>query len=218
MAKLAPHQSSLLLVEGIDDFHVVHSLCKKFEINVRNLENPKGGDFSVIDCKGIDELFQQIPIWIKSSQTISKIGIVIDADSDLKARWQTTENILKGLDFDTPNIFPKEGLILSKNNITIGVWIMPNNNINGMLEDFISFLIPNNDKVEPIVDGLLNEIEKQEINKYPLIHKSKAKIHTWLSLQEEPGTPLGQGITKKYLDTNSTECLVFIEWLKKLFE
>ena len=143
MAKIQDHQTSLLLVEGNDDFHVIHSLCKQFKISVRNLENPEGGDFSVVDCKGIDELFEQIPVRFKSSQTITTIGVIIDADSDLQSRWLTLQNILKEIGFNLPKEFPKTGLLLNEGKLKVGVWIMPNNNLNGILEDFISFLVPN---------------------------------------------------------------------------
>ena len=49
-------------------------------------------------------------------------------------------------------------------------------------------------------------------------HKSKAFIHTWLAWQEDPGTPMGLAITKKYLSTNDKVlCNSFIEWLNLLF-
>lgn len=217
MARIENHPTSLLLVEGNDDFHVVHSICKKFSIDVRNLENPKGGNFSVIDCKGIDELFEQIPIRFKSSQTILKIAVIIDADSNIKSRWQTLENIFSDIGFEVPKNLPKDGLVLSNGNRTIGVWIMPNNNLNGMLEDFITFLVPKDDDILPIIENTLNDIEKQRINKYQVIHRSKAKIHSWLSLQEEPGTPLGQGITKRYLTIDEENCSLFVKWLNDLF-
>ena len=49
------------------------------------------------------------------------------------------------------------------------------------------------------------------------MHKSKAEIHTWLAWQEEPGTPMGQAITKQYLDTNKELAKKFIGWLDNLF-
>ena len=99
----------------------------------------------------------------------------------------------------------------------IGIWIMPNNDLNGMLEDFIGFLIPQNDKLLQIVNSTLQNIENQNLNKYSMNHKSKAIIHSWLSCQEEPGTPMGLGITKRYLTTDEETCLRLICWLTKLF-
>ena len=48
-------------------------------------------------------------------------------------------------------------------------------------------------------------------------HKAKARIHTFLAWQEDPGTPMGLAITKKYLQADSDSCLPFIEWLNNLF-
>jgi hypothetical protein len=99
----------------------------------------------------------------------------------------------------------------------VGVWMMPDNNLNGMLEDFIAFLVPADDKLMPVVTATLQSIEDNEINKYMPIHRSKAAIHTWLSWQEDPGTPMGLSITKKYLNTDTDTCQSLINWLNALF-
>jgi hypothetical protein len=160
MAKIQDHPNSLLLVEGNDDFHVIHSLCKQFNIPVRNLETPKGGRFSVKDCKGITELLEQIPVLFKSSNQLTSLGIIIDADVDLASRWESIKNLLQSIGFILPESLPSKGLICKSNNIKVGVWIMPNNNLNGMLEDFLSFLVPNNDMLLPFINSTLAEIEK----------------------------------------------------------
>jgi hypothetical protein len=86
-----------------------------------------------------------------------------------------------------------------------------------MLEDFISFLVPPDDELLPIADATLAAIESQHLNKYSLIHKSKAKIQTWLAWQDNPGAPMGLSITKKYLTTDEETCQRLIEWLRALF-
>lgn len=217
MAKIQDHPNSLLLVEGNDDFHVIHSLCKQFYVPVRNLENPSGGEFSVKDCKGINELLEQIPVLFKSSNPLTTIGIIVDADVNLNSRYASIKNILQDIGFSLPEVIPTEGLIVTSEKNKIGVWIMPNNNLNGMLEDFLSFLVPDNDKLLPIIKTNLNEIENQNLNNYLPIHKSKAIIHSWLAIQEDPGTPLGQGITKRYLTTDEETCSLLINWLNDLF-
>jgi hypothetical protein len=46
----------------------------------------------------------------------------------------------------------------------------------------------------------------------------KAHVHTWLAWQEEPGTPMGLAITKKYLkNVHSEPCLRFISWIRRLY-
>lgn len=195
-----------LLVEGIDDKHVILALCNKFDI----LET-----FEIIDCKGIDILFEQIPVRIKEPD-IETLGIIIDADSDLLSRWKNIKQIFASKNVSLPEELPKTGLIVP-GNITVGIWIMPNNNLNGMIEDFVTFLVPNNDKLLPIINENLNEIEIKELNKYKPVHKSKAVIHSWLAVQEEPGTPMGLSITKRYLTTDDKNCALFVKWLNDLF-
>jgi hypothetical protein len=198
----------LLLVEGNDDEHVISALCEKHQIT----EN-----FKIINCQGIDNLLERIPVEFKTSE-IETIGITIDADEDLQSRWRHLKNILSTIGFDVPEILPETGLILEKDSQKTGVWIMPNNDANGMLEDFISFLIPPKDELLPIVHSTLDDIETRQLNKYSIIHKSKAIIHTWLAWQKEPGKPMGLSITKKYLSTNDVTCHNFLEWLNNLFK
>jgi len=101
--------------------------------------------------------------------------------------------------------------------VSIGIWIMPNNDIDGMLEDFISFLIPKEDKLLPIASQTLDNIERENLNKYIPAHKSKALIHSWLSWQEDPSTPMGQAITKKFLTTDTDICSKLISWISEAF-
>ena len=199
-----------LLVEGRDDKHVVMALCKNYNIS----EN-----FNIVDCEGIDNLLTRdyISAWFKKSG-IKTIGIIIDADINGQARWNSLFYTLTSIGFRIPNIFPVSGLIIDNGTQKVGVWLMPDNNSKGMLEDFISFLIPIEDKLLPFVEDALTEIEKQELNKYSKEHRSKAKIHTWLAWQEDPGTPLGLSITRKYLSTDEEICQKFVKWLSELFK
>ena len=205
--KITEKYRKKLLVEGNDDQHVIWALCDKFNI-------PEV--FDVIDCGGIESLFGSIPIRFKQTG-VETIGIIIDADIDLNNRWMDINNLFSNQGFKMPEKLPSDGLVLSEGNVKIGVWIMPNNNANGMIEDFVSFLVPENDELLPIVDATLNEIENKELNKYSIIHKSKARIHSWLSWQEEPGTPMGLSITKRYLTIDHVSCKQLINWLQKVF-
>jgi len=197
-----------LLVEGNDDQHVIWSLCQRFDLPY---------NFDVIDTEGINELFEQVSTRVAQSDT-KTVGIIIDADADLAIRWR---QLKAKLDLDIsglPEEFPQSGLIHQEENDTkIGVWIMPDNNLNGMLEDFISFLVPKDDDLFPEVQKHIQHIENQDLHHYKTIHQSKALIHAWLALQEDPGTPMGLAITKRYLSTDAVKCANLIQWLNDLF-
>src|SRR3989339_1337921 len=138
-----------LLVEGNDDQRVIWALCDRFKIHE---------SFDVIDCEGISELLKEIPVRLKQSG-IRTIGIIVDADSDISARWDKFKSIFDTLNYIIPEELPVDGLVVRIiDQISIGIWIMPNNDINGMLEDFISFLIPNDDRLLPIVKDHVSDI------------------------------------------------------------
>ena len=118
----------------------------------------------VEDSKGITKLLEGLPVRLKGSGETKTIGVVVDADVSIGSRWQQIRDILvkSNLYADIPEECPSNGLILkpiNSDDIKIGVWIMPNNNNNGMLEDFAAFLIPDDDKLLPEVENVLDSIE-----------------------------------------------------------
>ncbi len=200
----------ILLVEGNDEIHVFSQICEKFKIKET---------FKIEEQTGYDNIIKGLPIRIKSD--LKTIGIVIDADSDsnnIINKWNSLTNILSSAGYKIPKKPEVSGTIISNEDLPIiGIWIMPNNKEDGMLEDFVEYLIPKNDKTIPFVNKTLETLEKEKVSNYKEIHKSKARIHTWLAWQESPGVPMGLAIKKKYLDTNNETCLTFVNWLNKLF-
>ncbi|MDL2222014.1 hypothetical protein LJC35_05635 [Parabacteroides sp. OttesenSCG-928-N08] len=201
--------SKRLLVEGNNDQHVLSALCHKYQIP----EN-----FEIVDCKGINGLKRRLPLDFKTSD-IDTIGVILDADTDIHARWDSIRNIVSQAGFVFPETLPSTGLILTNeaNGMNFGLWIMPDNKLNGMLEDFVHFLIPPSDPLKPIVHETLDRLENNKLNPYSLTHKSKAFIHTWLAWQKKPGTPMGAAITQQYLTTDVDQCRLLVNWLTSLF-
>ena len=198
-----------LLVEGTDDFHFVSAFCQKIKI----LEN-----FDVINCGGIDKLRKSVNRF-KGPANINTIGIIVDADADLQHIWTALKNSFSEKNFIFPENIPQNGLILENNDEQkIGIWIMPNNDLTGTLEDFVKLLIPKNDDLKNVVETTLIDIENKEINKYAPKDRQKAFINTWLAWQEESGLPMGRAITQKILSTNNPNAQDFSDWLTELFK
>jgi hypothetical protein len=194
-------------VEGNDDVHVFYALFKKHSIP---------DSFEVIDAEGVDKLLEGLPIRLKSD--VNTLGMVLDANSDLNARWQTLTDILRDEDYVTPATPGPVGTILSQPlKPKIGIWLMPDNRLPGMLEDFVRFLIPVGDPLVPQAERILGDLEAKRLNRYPAHKRAKAFIHTWLAWQDEPGTPMGLSITKNYLSENPVLCQQFLTWIKNLF-
>jgi hypothetical protein len=100
-----------------------------------------------------------------------------------------------------------------------GVWLMPNNELPGKLEDFLSFLVPQHDKLLPFVEGFLDGLpSRDDCNaRFPDKDRVKASIHAWLAVQDEPGKPMGAAITARYLDADASMATELVAWLKRLF-
>lgn len=100
----------------------------------------------------------------------------------------------------------------------VGLWIMPDNQGHGMLEDFLSGMAA---AVHPELleesEHAISKVESQGIQQYTSRHRPKAKIHTYLAWQEEPGRTLPQAIQKHYLDVSSENARPFVTWLNRLF-
>lgn len=199
-----------LLVEGNDDKHVVFSLCQKFNLP----EN-----FHVIDCVGYSNLVQQIEPRLLQAN-VKALGIIVDADVDINQRWLQVKGKFERLGYTLPDDLPLSGCVVNhESKPRIGIWVMPNNNINGCLENFIEFLIPKTDILKDEVKSSLQIINDKGIQYFKEIHYSKAYISTWLAWQADPGTPMGLAITKRFLTTNEVpELDLFIGWLCVLFQ
>ena len=73
-----------------------------------------------------------------------------------------------------------------------------------MLENFLAFLVPENDKTWEQAKNCVANLENKPFIKTNVDHTIKAEIHTFLAWQEEPGKPFGQAITAKYLQARES--------------
>lgn len=209
--------SSQLIVEGKDDQRVIWSICQTynipetFTVEVASYEDHIDG--------GVDELLRGIPVRLKTAG-LQNIGIVVDADTDLDSRWQAISTRLRHSGYTNIPIHPSaQGTIIEQDNLPrFGIWIMPDNRLPGMLENFVAQLIPNDDNLAPIAKDILRYIEDRGLNRYSSIHHPKAFIHTWLAWQQRPGRPMGQSITARVLQLDNPLAIFFVEWLRRLFQ
>lgn len=204
---------SVLLVEGKDDQHVIWSLLEQYQVPEL---------FVVKDCDGIENLLRDVSLRLTTPTMYKNIGVVMDADVNIKGRYDAFRSVLESTgmyDFSKISLSETGTLIKpSDDNFPVfGLWLMPNNHSNGMLEDFVMTLADENDVLMSESDTVLASLEQRSLNRYTPEHRSKAKIHTYLAWQEEPGKPMGQAITAKVLHAESESAKVFIEWIKRLF-
>ena len=197
----------VLLVEGQDDEHVVLNLRLKFQSMPHfHIEN-KGGV-----RKLLDSIIQEARVSGRKA-----LGILLDVDDDLNARWSAVADRLRRLDIDVPLTPEQTGTLIDGTNRTprIGIWLMPDNQSSGELEDFVSEMIPDGDTVWPRSERYINGIPKED-RKFSDDKIHRARIHAWLATRKEP-RKIGTAIHTGDLRVDGMLSTDFSEWLRKLF-
>lgn len=221
--------SKILLVEGDADRNLFAQLCKSlpFSPEIR-VASPR--DLNLESRNGKQAVLKQTSILLKQFADLEtgsqrRLAVVIDADHKGEGGLgfqKTVEqfmNIVGELGFvlvsDSSN---NHGLIFQHSDglPDLGLWVMPNNDSDGMLEDWIKDCIHQDEKplfthAESIV-GALNP------KRFKPIHLSKAEVATWLAWQEQPGHGLYLTVTGQLLDANRPLYTDLIVWLKHIFE
>ena len=201
----------VLLVEGTDDEHVIMHICGNRGVQHLDEIAPQGG---------VERLLDSFPVRLKESD-LGVLGIVLDADTDLQGRWGSLRHRLVQAGYTgVPELPAPDGTILPAPPNTLlprfGVWLMPDNQSKGVLEDFLRFLVPTGSPLFEHVKSSVASIPEGE-RRFSQLAEPKALIHTWLAWQQEPGKPLGTAITAKFLDANVAQVDVLVAWLKELF-
>ena len=201
----------ILLVEGRDDEYVLKHLCG--QRGVQNLDE-------ITPLGSVEWLLENFPVRLKESD-VEALGVVIDADTDIAARWQSLRDRLRKAGYqNVPGdpvvtgtiLHPPPKALLPR----VGLWIMPDNQTKGILEDFLRFLVPPGSGLFSHVESSVASIPDEE-RRFSQLAQPKAIIHTWLAWQADPGKPLGTAITAKFLDPHVAQVDVLVAWLKELF-
>ncbi len=210
-----------LLVEGETDIHVVANLAI-----VKGLSNPKGYEtkkkfeqqFSIIG-DGKYGLKERIPTVLKT-EGLTNFGIILDADANAQSTWESVKNILQQAGYNgLPSTRPANGIIEITGKPKIGIWIMPDNQNQGYLEDFLKQLVPIGDLLLPKANRIVQDLIDNELNRFTVIKRTKAEMYTWLAWQEKPELPFGTSIaTQQVFDLNALLADTFLTWLQTIFE
>lgn len=224
--------SCVMLVEGPDDWNVLFHLIqhhypadqlivtRQGDYRPRQEDAPTGIKHILFDVVQGDSLFRPKSLSAKlKASGLERIGIIVDADTDLQSRWLKLCDALAHFGYTALPVSPAPGgtIIEQTDYPIVGIWVMPDNRLPGTLEDFVGFLRPADDTLWARAGEAVAQIPAQERLFKPQA-AVKAHIHTWLAWQEEPGTAMGQAISKRYLDATSSYALLLVDWLRRLFD
>ena len=197
---------------------MIENLCNQHHMTPPRIEFPGPSG-------GINHLLDGIPDRIKAPG-LEVLGIVVDADTNLDTRWQSLRDRLQNRDKleefayeDLPPAPPATGWISQNPALPrIGIWLMPDNQRAGILEDFVVGLIPHNDALLLKARSVLLELEAERIHRYTEVNRPKALIYTWLAWQREPGRPMGQAVAHHAVPHDTPSAHAFVAWLRRLFD
>lgn len=201
--------ANVLLVEGVDEKHVIRHLRNKLALDL---------EFSYLEYEGKDSLLAAIPLVLRQDWRRT-IGVMIDADRDIDARWQAVRDRLD----DTAIALapkPQPGGVFVPGDPDVhlqpnfGVWLMPDNERAGELEDFVIQLLPERDPVWPLAEQFIDDIP-QEHREFKQ-KESRAKIYAWLATREDP-LLMGAAIGAGFLDATAPAAKALADWLTALF-
>jgi len=192
----------LLLVEGPDDEHVVKHLCDRSDLT-RN--------FDIVQKGGFSELSKSIPVELAVPGRLA-LGVIADANDNLASRWQTIRDRCERRNIILPRQPVGEGTVV-EGRPRVGVWLMPDNQHSGQLEDLVADLIPEGDIIWPLAQKFVDGIPETERPK-PVI---KAQVGAWLAVRAS-ARPMGSAIGTGHLNASASAAASLIDWLKRLFQ
>lgn len=212
LPKILPTSAARLLVEGSDDQFSIIEFTQRHGFDWKL---PSQGLPFVHACGSDEQVLADIPAAVNS---YARLGIILDADDDPKVRWQRVRTILEGKQIVVPDSPDGIGTVIAgaRPGSRIGIWLMPDNRLAGRLEDFLTTLVPVEDKVWPHAKN--SAVQAQSLGApFKPIHLGKAQFRTWLAWQQEPGLPPGRAIHRRFLTHDSPVGLQFLAWFRRLF-
>ena len=202
----------VLLVEGESDLHFVLHLRGRIEQEEGAGSMP---EFCIDDKGGIDQLLDSIVNEVRVPDRRA-VGIVVDANSTPRDRWKAVTDQLQRVGIAVPeDPIPGGACIPESTRLPrVGIWLMPDNESFGELEDFIRTMLPDGDPVWPSSEAYIDGIpeEHRKFRKKTL----RAKIHAWLATRKQPGR-MGAAIKEGDLNAGGGLAASFGDWLRQVF-
>ena len=228
--------NNLILVEGADDKWFFTALLKKTQLTA-NIYPPAESECGV-EGNGIDNLLDSLPILLKqlSTKQLDRLAIVIDADSTannfgFNARREKIKSIIEAFGYQIPDQKPEQyqGELFehSRGFSPIGLWIMPNHQYDGMLEDFLLPCIehPERKEILDFVDSSIADLKSREsLNpiRFSDTHESKVRLSTWLDWQKKPNNcrmlSPACALKEGWLNPDHDNIKALTTWLTRVFQ
>ena len=212
-----PHNATYeLIVEGQNDKHVILHLWSRVH------EAKRDSDVKITEKEGRPNLLDSIGVEATAPDRHA-VGFILDADDDVNGSWQSIRDRLRTKGVNAPDELDPAGTIVdesaakdeSHRKPRVGIWIMPDNESSGELEDFVASMIPRGDLVWPLAQNYIDSIPTAA-QKFAAQKETRAVVYAWLAAREEP-RQMGLAIGARDLSVDGELCRRFTAWLDRLF-
>lgn len=170
---------------------------------------------------GKQELIGYLPGLLLESE-LQAIAVVVDADKSVISTWKSISAVLQKVGYSdlptTPN--PEGTVVISANPDLpkVGIWIMPDNETPGEIEDFFLQIIDNEDFRLNHARKSVGELIAQKPDLMSDSNRSKAEAYTWLAWQKEPGRSMGVALKSNWADAKHLLATRLANWFSDTFE
>lgn len=207
-----------LIVEGYADLNSVVGVMRKYtpwpepKTDAPVWIQRRGGVHEVLDKDFLSVVL--------GASTLRTLGLIVDANSDCTSRYASIRSALHQFNFDLPRAMPSSGLIVDDaRGLRIGAWIMPNNRSAGALEDFLIGLVPESGiELLDETDKHIDAVKQKKLSRFRETHLHKARLYSWLALQDPPTQDARKALYKSTLDPLHPSAQSFVDWFLKLYK
>jgi len=195
----------LLIVEGTDEVVFLGLFDSDIAENI-NIKNIKSApqkikeDFYLGCFDGVDNMGNYFEKLNKNPDKFSKIGIIVDADSNYDSRKSSIESALKKLKYEAEKEY----------------YILPNNSGSGMLEDLCLKISKHENLIKMIETEIFPKMKEHSDSN--IRNDSKSKLMMYLSTQTPLKSKLSHALndSKELWDTNSDKLAELKNFINKI--
>jgi hypothetical protein len=219
-----PHNKNILLVEGKSDQAFFEALRDRLGLKALiQVAPPKdvGGSFN-----SKEGLLNYLPTLLAlfPNGSLQRLAIVLDADYvensalGFAKTFARVESHLIDSGFAINKPTPQQqGFTFrhSEGFADVGVWVMPNNRDDGILEDLLHTCV--RDSEQQLFQHAKTTVGRLATPRFRPFHTRKAELATWLAWQQNPGRGVDHAVHDELFDLDFLTFRGLIEWLRRVF-
>lgn len=207
--------ANVILVEGKDE---KRTLPEILEIAGIDWGERGSESYRIVEFDGVENLLKpgEITAYLKATN-VNNLVVIIDADTSPQRRWDQLCAALNSAVPLLPQEIPSAGFVTTlPSGRRFGAWLMPDNNLPGMLEDWLLSAI--SFQSDDLLQFAARSVEHSRAHGSPFIdsHTTKAQLHTYLAWQNPPGNQLHIAAKSKLF--HIVESDPFVQWFKNVFK